>query len=200
MDDLDSRVALRTPGHFGATTHGVAIAQTTIASAWNVQGSPSNAAFIDATRSALGVSLPLAANTTTRHGSVTALWLGPRSWLVATGDAAALGQLDAKRDAMAAAGGALFDVSAGRAAWTIAGPCAAAVLQSGCPLDLHPRAFVAGACAQSLFGHVGALIEKRDDAPTFVLMVARSFARDIEHALAIVAAQYGCDVTARRSY
>jgi sarcosine oxidase subunit gamma len=99
---------------------------------------------------------------------------------------------DTTREAINAAGGALFDVSASRIAWTIAGPRAATVLASGCPLDFHPRAFPACTCAQSVFGHVNVLVEKRDDSPAFVLMVARSFAS--------VAAQYGCDVLAARPY
>ena len=49
-------------------------------------------------------------------------------------------------------------------------------------------------CAQSLFGHVNALFDKHDDAPTFTVMVARSFARDTWHALCESAAQYGYDV------
>ena len=68
------------------------------------------------------------------------------------------------------------------------------VLAKGCPLDFHPRAFTAGACAQSLFGHVNVLICKRDDIPTFTLMVARSLGRDVWHALCEAAAQYGYDL------
>ena len=95
-----------------------------------------------------------------------------------------------KRDALNALGGALFDLSASRVAYRVAGPHAAAILASGCPLDLHARAFRTGACAQSVFGHVNALFTRLDDAPTFVVMVARSFARDVRQALGAVAAQY----------
>jgi sarcosine oxidase subunit gamma len=68
------------------------------------------------------------------------------------------------------------------------------VLAKGCPLDFHPRVFAAGTCAQSVYGHVNVLIDKRDDEPTFMLMVARSFARDVWHALCETSAQYGYDV------
>ena len=53
---------------------------------------------------------------------------------------------------------------------------------------------------QSVYGHVNVLVEKRDEAPTFTLMVARSFARDVDRALGVVAAQYGFDVLAERPY
>ena len=101
---------------------------------------------------------------------------------------------------MNAAGGALFDVSASRVAWTMSGPRAADVLAKGCPLDFHPRAFAAGSCAQSVFGHVNALIDRRDDDPTFTMMVARSFARDVWHSLVGAAAQYGVDVGPPRPF
>jgi hypothetical protein len=44
------------------------------------------------------------------------------------------------------------------------------------------------------------MVEKRDETPTFVLMVARSFARDLERALVAGALQYGFDVLAPRPY
>jgi sarcosine oxidase subunit gamma len=76
-------------------------------------------------------------------------------------------------------GGALFDLTASRVAYRLGGSRATDVLATGCPLDLHPRAFRVGDCAQSLFGRVNALLYKSDDAPTFLIMVARSFARDV---------------------
>jgi sarcosine oxidase subunit gamma len=187
------------PGHFGAAATGVTIAATTIAIAWNVQGRPDNAEFVDEARRAFGIELPLEPNTTTRNDALTALWIGPRSWLLVSG-AVELGDFGSMRDTINAAGGALFDVSCARATWAIAGAHATTVLASGCPLDFHPRAFRAGTCAQSRYGHVNVLIEKRDGVPTFVLMAPRSYARDVEHALATVAAQYGCDVLAPPPY
>ena len=79
------------------------------------------------------------------------------------------------------------------------GPRATTVLAKGCPLDFHPRAFPANTCAQSLFGHVNALFIKRDDAPTFTVLVARSFARDVFHALIESAGQHGVDVATPES-
>ena len=183
-------------GHYGVAGTGVALAEATIAAAWNVQGDPARSPFLEETHRLFGVALPLAPNTTARRARRAALWLGPASWLLVGGAAPSFAEYAAARDALNAAGAALFDVSASRVAWTLSGPHATDVLAKGCPLDLHPRAFAAGACAQSLYLHVNVLIEKRDDAPTFAVMVARSFARDVWHALCKASAQYGYEVRA----
>jgi sarcosine oxidase subunit gamma len=149
--------------------------------------------LIEEVRRLFGIAIPLAPNTTARTDKLTALWLGPESWLLATGEAA-LVDYAAKRDVLNTAGGALFDVSASRVAWTISGPRAIDVLGKGCPLDFHLRVFAAATCAQSVFGHINVLVDKRDDAPTFTMMVARSLARDTWHALCEASAQYGYEV------
>ena len=190
----DGPIGSARPGHYGAAGAGVVLAEATIASAWNVQGDPARSAFVGAARRLFDVALPLAPNTTARIDTVTALWLGPASWLLVAHATSPLIDYAAKREALNAAGGALFDVSASRVAWTISGLHAADLLAKGCSLDLHPRAFATGTCAQSVFGHVNTLIDKRDDDPTFSVMVARSFARDAWHALCEAAAQYGYEV------
>ena len=163
--------------------------------AWNVQGDPSRSAFRDEVSRQLLVALPLLPNTTTRGDRVTALWLGPRSWLiVADVPGSPLTDFSDKRNALNAVGGALFDLSASRVAYRVVGPHATAILARGCPLDFHPRAFPAGGCAQSLFGRVNALLYKADDAPTFIIMVARSFERDVRQALIHATARYGDSV------
>ena len=190
----DGRIGSARPGHYGVAGSGLTLAELTIASAWNVQGDPARRAFIEEAHRLLEVALPLAPNTTARTDKIAALWLGPASWLLAAAATSALIDYAAKRDALNAAGGALFDLSASRVAWTISGPRAMDVLAKGCPLDFHPRGFAMGTCAQSVFGHVNVLIDKRDDEPMFTVMVARSFARDVWHALCEAAAQYGYEV------
>jgi sarcosine oxidase subunit gamma len=182
------------PGHYGAAGSGVALAAAGIAAAWTVQGDPARGGFAAVVRDAFAIELPRVPNTVARSDALTALWLGPGSWLLVAGGASPLTGYTARRDALNAGAGALFDVTAGRVAWTVSGPRAADVLAKGCPLDLHPRAFASGACAQSLYGHVAVLIEKRADTPAFTVLAARSFARDVWHALCESAAQYGYDV------
>ena len=192
--------ASREAGHYGVPETGLTITGLAIATAWNLQGDATRPDFVDEARRLFDLALPTEPNTTARSDTLTSLWLGPRSWLLAAGGASTLTAFAAKRDALNQLGGALFDVSASRVAWALAGPRAADVLAKGCPLDFHRRAFSVGACAQSVYGHVNVLVEKRDETPTFTLMVARSFARDVDRALGAVAAQYGFDVLAERPY
>jgi sarcosine oxidase subunit gamma len=170
----------------------ITVAEVPIAVAWNVQGDASRGDFKDQVTRQFSTALPIVPNTTARNDALTAFWLGPRSWLlVAESVDSPLAHFIEKLNALNAAGGALFDLSASRVAYRLAGERAADVLASGCPLDLHPRAFRAGDCAQSVFGRVNALLYKSDDAPTFAIMVARSFARDVWQALHLSATQYG---------
>jgi heterotetrameric sarcosine oxidase gamma subunit len=81
----------------------------------------------------------------------------------------------------------------GGVAYAVTGARAAALLAARCPLDFHVGAFPVGTCAQSLLGHVGALYYRRD-AEDFVVMVARSYARDAWDALCVSAAAGGYDV------
>lgn len=188
------------PGRYGVAARNLlSLQELTIAAAWNVQGDPARGAFAEQARSLFGMALPTEPNSMREGHSLTAMWLGPTSWLLVAGGplsaAHRLTDFKARRDAVNAAGGALFDVSSSRVAWRIAGPRTGTLLASGCPLDFHADAFPPGSCAQSLFGHVGSLICREADG-NFVLFVARSFARDVWSALCATAAQYGYEVRA----
>ena len=174
-----------------ADPNALAISETDIALAWNVRGNPVRAAFAAAVEMALGVSLPMRPNASARGialptqlhasergGAGALLCLGPRSWLFVAGRPAANGAFEAARKALTDAEGALFDVSSSYVGWTISGDAATRVLNRGCPLDLHPRVFRPGDCAQSPLGHVNALIYRPDERSAFIVMVARSFAAD----------------------
>jgi sarcosine oxidase subunit gamma len=151
--------------------------ETTIAGAFNVQGDARHA----------GLSLPATPNAVARAGGTVAFWLGPRSWLV-------LGERSTQAE-----GGAVFDVSASRVAWTLQGARAVDVLASHCPLDFHASRFPPGTCAQSLFGQVNALYYRHASREAWTLFVARSFGRDVLHHLRS-AAQYGYDEIAARRF
>ncbi len=188
------------PGHYGPATTGVTLAETRFASAWNVQGDARQPDFADEIHRLFDLALPVAPNTTARSRTLTALWLGPASWLLVVAGKTAPENFDACRDALNASGGALFDVTASRVAWTVAGEHAATVLAKSCPLDFHPRAFPEDACAQSLFGQVNALVHRRAASPAFTLMVARSLARDAWHTLCRSSAPYGYEVLPTRFF
>ena len=188
-------------GHYGASARtGVTLAETTFAGAWNVQGDARRPELAAAVRTLFALSLPERPNSSAREGACTALWIGPGSWLIVASDELTRTDFEVKRDALNAAGGALFDVSAGRVGWTIVGSEARAVLAKGCPLDFGPRAFGEGTCAQSVFGRINALFYRHGGASEFTMMVARSFARDAWRSLCLSAAQYGYDVLHPRPF
>jgi len=93
-------------------------------------------------------------------GARSVLWLGPAEWLVVDGDPVEL------------PGG--VDVSANRTTIELSGPHARDVLEKGCTLDLHPRAFAAGRCAQTTLGRAQVILWQRPDA--YHLLVRGSFA------------------------
>ncbi|HEY3180127.1 MAG TPA: sarcosine oxidase subunit gamma family protein [Casimicrobiaceae bacterium] len=157
----------------------VTLGEVTYTLAWNVRGDPAQSSFVSEVERLLGLPLPLQPNTSAFRAGRTLLWLGPMSWLLVVEPASSSNDFDTTRRALNAAGGALFDVSASYVGWMIAGPAAARVLNRTCPLDLHPSMFPARRCAQSMLGHINALLYKLDERPTFVIMVARSFAADV---------------------
>jgi sarcosine oxidase subunit gamma len=196
----DDDIGSTAPGHYGAAATGITLAEATMTTAWNVQGDPTHASFVTGVAQLLGVPLPLIPNTTKRGNEVIAFWLGPRSWLLVESSpvSSVLADFVARRDALNALGGAVFDVSASRIAYRVRGVQAATVLAKGCPLDFHPDAFPVGGCAQSMFAHVNALFYRQDAAPTFLILVARSLARDVWRNLCRSSAQYGYEVAAPR--
>ena len=105
--------------------------------------------------------LPLDPNTAWEDGRRAALWLGPDEWLV-------LGLPHAADEIVAELGAALegmhrsvIDVSANRVAIELGGPDRFELLAGGCPLDLHPRSWRTGMCAQTLFAKAQVILHER---------------------------------------
>jgi sarcosine oxidase subunit gamma len=191
-DDRDVRGE---PARDGRESPGVTLAPLSIGRAWNVMG-PRAPEVAPAT---LGVDLPRLPNTTAGRDPM-ALWIGPASWLVVSAAPAAR-SVESARASMSGAGAALFDVTASRVAFALGGPQAALVLAAGCPLDLHPRAFAAGTCAQSVRDRVNTLVVRVDDGDVaFILLVARSFGRDVWHGLCSAADEWGYAVATERPW
>jgi sarcosine oxidase subunit gamma len=163
-----------------------------------LRGDPGDRTFMAAVGRTLDLLLPAEPNTTAARGDLVALWLGPDAWLLTCppGEAAAL--IAGLRTALADVHAAITDVSDGRVALRLAGPNARDVLAKGCPLDLHPRAFASGTCAQSLLAKASVLLHLlSDDAqrgPTFDLYVARSFAHYLFAWLEDAGREYGVQV------
>jgi len=142
-----------------------------------LRGDAADRAFADAVEDAVGVAPPLEPNTTASAAGTTICWLGPDEWLVVT---AGGGQGTAEAALNSGLEGkhvSVVDTTDARTTIRLHGEHARDVLAKGCPLDLHPRAFGPGRCAQTLIAKAGVLIHQVDDAPTYDIYVSCSFAR-----------------------
>jgi sarcosine oxidase subunit gamma len=143
-------------------------------------------------RQAFGLALP----STPRHVAAAAVafaWAGPDAWLVsAQGMSGHALEQRLRREL----GGlvSIADQSDGRTVIRVAGPRAREALAKGVPIDLHPRAFVAGDTALITVAHIGVQVWQLDDAPTYELAVFRSFAVAFWHWLADASAEFGVAV------
>lgn len=100
----------------------------------------------------LGVDLPPAGRVSLSDAR-SVLWLGPDEWLVVSPEEphALTRRLQA---AVTDGPGCAIDVSANRTALELSGPSARAVLEKGCPVDLHPRSLGPGGSAVTTVGPV----------------------------------------------
>lgn len=124
-----------------------------------------------------GVPLPMEPNRVASMREVRTLWLGPDEWLVTAPESAAPDLLGRLTRALAGRYASVTDLSASRAIIEITGIHARTLLEKACGLDLHPRAFGAGQCAQTLFAKLPVIIDQLAAAPAYRLFVRRSAAR-----------------------
>jgi sarcosine oxidase, subunit gamma len=164
----------------------------------DLRGDPHDRAFMTAVGRVLDLLLPGEPCSSARKGQLAALWLGPDQWLLTCPAEETGGLIKALRDALADVHIAVTDVSDARIALRVAGPSARDVLAKGCPLDLHPRVFTAGGCAQSLLAKAAVLIHLVDDdqtrGPAFDVYVARSFAHYLWMWLEDAGREYGVEI------
>lgn len=155
-------------------SRGVTLAEWPFITMVNLRVDPASEAA-DRVEKALGAPLPRQCGQTAASGPHTVVWLGPDEWLVLsqTESTAVAAEL---RDALAGAPGSVVDVSANRTTLELSGPAARQVLDKGCPLDLHPRAFGPGQAVSTTVGPVAVLLWQVDDAPTYRLFPRSSFA------------------------
>lgn len=126
----------------------------------NVRGDMSDAAFATAVRGVLDCMPPTEPNTTASSDRYTVFWLGPDEWQIHCADDARSALLDELRSATTGRHCAVVDVSDYYVVMRLSGPKCFEVLSKGTPLDLHPRVFTSGSCAQTRFGHAAILLHK----------------------------------------
>ena len=157
----------------------------------NLRGNPDDVLFAEAVEEVLGFGLALTPNTVSGDAGLMVLWLGPDEWLIITppdGESAIVAALEA---ALGVIFSSVTDVTGGQTIIRLSGPRARDLLAKGCTLDLHPKVFGPGRCAQTLVAKANATIVHVDDAPTFDLVVRRSFAAYVQAWLQDAAQEFG---------
>ena len=153
----------------------------------NVRGRADAPLLSSAIRNTLQITLPEKPNTVAAGPTHLALWLGPDEWLLQSREPLTPSIERVLRSLLAGEHAAVIDVSSGYAILRLSGQTARATLSKGCPLDLHPRVFTQGTCAQSHFFKAPIVLRPAgDDAYEFT--VRRSFA-DYALSMLIDAAQ-----------
>lgn len=142
----------------------------------NLRGDSGDEAFQVGVENAVGARAPVTPNTVARAGERVIVWLGPDEWLVVCSPESMEGVADQLEEEMSGLHVAVNDISCGQTIIRLRGARVRDLLSKGCPLDFHPRVFGAGRCAQSHIAKSNALIIQADDAPTYDIIVRRSFA------------------------
>jgi len=140
----------------------------------NLRADPNDNECIEALEGQLGQSLPTTPNTLS-EGEHRVYWLGPDEWLILTDLLQAELLMEKLRKSVAGKHAALNDVSGGQLALRLNGIHVRDLLAKGCALDLHPRVFTAGMCAQSGLAKANVLIGLAGRTESFDIVVRRSF-------------------------
>ncbi len=140
----------------------------------NLRLNPHSRKAREAAERILGQPMPLAANTFT-VGKHRVYWLGPDEWLIAAGEERASDLGSGLTDALAGFHAAVNDLSGGNVELLVGGAHARTALAKGCSLDLHPREFAPGQCAQTSLGRAAVLLAADGEPSTYTIIVRRSF-------------------------
>jgi len=147
-------------------------------------------AAIQAIENALGTALPTIPNTRSPVDDGQVIWLGPDEWVVDLAADGAAPRIAALQAAVAGKFAVVLDITAGRTCLAIRGAAAVDLLRKGCPLDLHPQVFGAGACARTILARVGVLLLCVEAGRLYHLVVDRSYADYLWHWLADAAQEF----------
>jgi sarcosine oxidase subunit gamma len=118
--------------------------------------------------------LSLEPNTVAAADDRSVLWLGPDEWLIASDELSASAIVAELERALASVHHSVVDVSANRAVVELSGPARLDLLSAGCGLDLHPRSWGAGRCAQTLVARIPVILWERGTSTR--VLVRPSFA------------------------
>jgi len=153
--------------------NGIEVAPAEAVARWSLRMPPATADRVDAISGLL-------INRAAIAEGVFAARLGPDEWLLCAPMQAAEAferHLNAVLDGHPHA---LVDISHRYTAFLVEGPSAPDLLATGCPLDIHPGVFTAGAVTRTLFGKVEIVLWRLGDAPKYRIECARSYANYVQ--------------------
>jgi len=164
-----------------------------------LDGPAGDGAFLAAIEDGLELELPSNAGKANALGARRAFWLAPGRWMVV----APRDDLESLRAALSVTligrPGALTELGQGRTVIRVAGSKKLDLLSKGCPLDLHPRIFTVGSCAQSLVAGIPATLSVEENGAAIDLYIMRSFGLALWDWLLEAGAEYGVEVTSALS-
>ncbi len=137
-----------------------------------------------------GCTFPPNANRFTQAGERRVIWLGPDEFLIICEprkEEALLGTLDVELQSLHYSATNITDALT---AFQLKGPACRQVLSKGCAIDLHPKYFDTGDCAQTLLSNTAiTLLVISDDE--FLVLCRTSFAYYLSKWLLDAALEYG---------
>lgn len=127
----------------------------------------------------LGVALPDAPIAVAGQNGLVVLGTAPGNWLAIddTGNPSFARDLAARLEGLAA----VADQSSTYYAVQLEGKAARQLIQSGCPIDLHPSVFGPGQVAVTQIAHMGIVLRCVSEADIYELACFRSFAGSFRH-------------------
>jgi len=177
-------------GHYGlAGAQGVTARQLPGLAAATLAAPRGKAADLAQRFAAAGLALADAPRAVSGAG-LTAIGTAPGRWFV-TAEGMTGAALVARVRSIAGQDAPLTDQSDANIILEVAGPSSRATLAKGLALDLDPAAFGPGDAATTVVSPVGITLWQGDEAPTYRLAVARSFAPAFLRWLVAGAAEFG---------
>ena len=141
----------------------------------DLRGLTSDASFMAAVRSVLGVELPVKPRTSVSWGDVKVLWLSTDQWLILSSRSKSYELHAQLRAALQGIHSLVVDVSDMRAIIRLEGEGCREVLMKGTSLDLLDKEYVQGCCRRMRYAEIAALLDVVEDN-VFDIYVFRSYA------------------------
>ena len=160
---------------------------------FNLRIDPEEASLLDQVNDALGLSLPLQANTCCRSEALMLYWMGPDEWLIRMVDKDALDRIAKLKSVLEGHFASLVDNSSGLTVLRVSGDGADYVLRQGMVFDIHAREFSEGQCTQTVLAKTGITLSVAgtNENRVFELVIRRSFADYAMHFLRDAAVTIG---------